>query len=260
MTGPPEGRPERDQGARVGGAGGEVGDEDAVERIGREYYDRTDYFEGEGRHLLDEGSRFQRYRIRKVLAIYDPGKEERVLDLGCGWGTFGFALAPRVREVVGVDFSEKSIAICRSRLEREPRPNLRFVRAEAQDTGLDAESFDLVIAADLLEHLYPDQTREVLAETRRLLKRGGRLSIWTPHRGHFLEVMKNRGILLRPDPTHVDYKSMGRLKEGLSKAGFSIEKAYYAESHLPGLRAVERTFLSTVPLLRRRIAVLARRS
>jgi hypothetical protein len=74
-----------------------------------------------------------------------------------------------------------------------------------------------------------------------------------------LEILKNRGILLKADPSHVDYKSMDAMKRLLSEAGFAIERAYYAESHVPGLRLVERLLHAVVPLLRRRIAVLGRK-
>jgi 2-polyprenyl-3-methyl-5-hydroxy-6-metoxy-1,4-benzoquinol methylase len=232
----------------------------AQSRIGKEYYDSSDYFEARGGdHLTDPTSRFHRYRIAKVLEIYDPAPEEQVVDLGCGWGTFGFALSDRVAEVVGVDFSEKSVAICEQRLTRTPRPNVRFHCADAGDTGLEAAAYDLVIAADLFEHLYPEDSGRVAREAFRLLKPGGHFSTWTPHRGHILEVMKNHDIVLKRDVSHVDYKSMDRMKTLLSEAGFEIERAYYAESHLPGFRQVEKLLQRFVPLLRRRIAVLGRK-
>lgn len=231
----------------------------ADERIDREYYDRSDYFEGDAAHLRDMESPFQRYRVRKVLEIYRPGPEERVVDLGCGWGTFGFALAPEVAEVVGVDFSERSIALCTERLSGTELDNLRFLQADAGDTGLEPASFDVALAADLFEHLYPEDSDRVAREAHRLLRRGGRFVIWTPHRGHVLEILKNNRIFLKPDPTHVDYKSMGRLREMLRDGGLVIEKAYYAESHLPGLRDVERALMSFAPIFRRRIAILARK-
>ena len=184
---------------------------------------------------------------------------ERVFDLGCGWGTFRFAPAPGVAEVVGVDFSEKSVAICERRLRAEPHPNLRFVRADAGDTGLEGGRWDLVIAADLFEHLYPDDSVRVAREAWRLLRPGGRFAVWTPHRGHLLEVLKNHNVLLKADPTHVDYKSMARLTQLLEGQGFRTEKAYYAESHLPVFSALERALLPWVPLLRRRIAVLGKK-
>lgn len=229
------------------------------ERIGREFYDRSDYFEGGTEHLQDLDSPFQKYRIKKVLQIYEPGPEERVLDMGCGWGTFCWALGPRVSEIVGVDFSQKSIELCEARLARTPIDGVSFLRADARNTGLEAESFDLVIGADLVEHLYPEDSEAMVAEAFRVLKKGGRLSLWTPHRGHFLEMLKARNILLRRDVSHVDYKSMERLKKMVTNEGFVVERAYYAESHVIGLRSIERAVQGWVPILRRRIAVLARK-
>ena len=229
------------------------------ERIGPEFYDRKYYFEGRTDHLLDIDSTFQRYRIEKVLQLYEPGPEERVLDLGCGWGTFCWALGQRVAEIVGVDFSQKSIDLCEERLASSVIEGVSLLCADAQDTGLEAESFDLVIGADLVEHLYPEDSEAVVAEAFRVLKKGGRLSLWTPHRGHFLEMLKARNILLQRDVSHVDYKSMDRLRTMVVGEGFVVEKAYYAESHLAGLRSIERALQGWVPILRRRIALLARK-
>lgn len=227
------------------------------ERIDADYYDRSEYFASG--HLTDPQSPFQRYRVEKVLSIYDPAPDERVLDLGCGWGTFEWTLGPRVAEVVGVDFSAKSVELCERQRTSGDFRNVRFVHADAGATGMAPESFDLVIAADLFEHLYPDDSERVACEAHRVLKTGGHFSIWTPHRGHLLEILKNRGVLLKADPTHVDYKSMERLQSLLAEAGFVLEKAYYAESHLPGLRTVERALMGALPLLRRRIALLGRK-
>lgn len=182
-----------------------------------------------------------------------------MLDLGCGWGTVSWALAARARSVVGLDFSQRAVEECSARLERSELRNLEFVVGDAADTGLDAGGFDLVVAADLFEHLYPDDSEAVAKEAFRVLRAGGRCAVWTPCRSHFLEVLKNNSILLKPDPSHVDYKSMARMRSLLTDAGFGIERAYYAESHLPGLRLIERAAQRVVPLLRRRIAVLGRK-
>jgi ubiquinone/menaquinone biosynthesis C-methylase UbiE len=226
-------------------------------RIDASYYD-SEYFDSAHRHL-DFGSPFQRYRVAKVLEIHEPGRGDRVLDLGCGWGTLEWELAPRVGEITGVDFSARSIELCRQRLGELGLPNVRFLQADAGDTGLPAASFDVVLAADLFEHLYPDDSHRVTAEAFRVLAPGGRFSIWTPHRGHVLEILKNNDIVLQRAESHVDYKSMARLRAMLEEAGFEVEKAYYAPGHLPGLRQAERLLQRFVPPLRRRIAVLARK-
>ena len=120
------------------------------EKIDAAYYDRSTYFDAGTEHLTDLQSTFQRYRVRKVLGIYDPAPEERVVDLECGWGTFEWVLAPRVTEIVGVDFSARSVEICERRRAALGLRNVRFLHADAGATGLPADGFDVVIAADLL--------------------------------------------------------------------------------------------------------------
>jgi cyclopropane fatty-acyl-phospholipid synthase-like methyltransferase len=225
--------------------------------IGKEYYDDSAYFDSQTSTFMDLDNPFQQYRISNVLRIYTPQKNERVLDLGCGWGTFVIMLAPLCKEVVGLDFSSKSIDLCNQFLEKEQKKNVKFVCADAADTGLEAGSFDLIISADLFEHVYPEDFERIIDECQRLLRPGGKLSIWTPHRGHILEILKNNDIILKRDIAHVDYKSMGGMIVSLKKKGFAIRKSYYAESHVPILRTIEKLLLRIIPIFRRRIVILA---
>ncbi len=231
---------------------------DRVRRVGRSYYDETAYFDAAA-HLQDFESRFQRYRVAKVTELYPGRPTDRVLDMGCGWGTISYALAPRVREVVGVDFSERAVSGCNARVPVHGVDNVVFQVGDARATGLKESSFEAVVAADLFEHLYPDDSEAVAAEAFRVLASRGVFAVWTPCRSHILEVLKNNNIILKRDVSHVDYKSMARMRGLLTGAGFQIERAYFAESHLPGLSALERIAQRWVPLLRRRIAVLGRK-
>ena len=225
--------------------------------IGKEYYNDSSYFDSPISTFMDLDGPFQKYRVANVLKIYTPKKDETVLDLGCGWGTFDFILAPLCKDITGLDFSSKSIELCNELLEKNPHQNIKFVCADAADTGLEAESFDLIISADLFEQIYPDDFERILDECKRILKPGGKLSIWTPHRGHILEIMKNNNVILKPDIAHVDYKTMDGMITSLKKRGFIIKKSYYAESHLPVLRVIEKLLLKIIPILRRRIVILA---
>jgi len=223
----------------------------------RHFYDTSDYYDRELEKFSDLDSPFQRYRISKILRLHTPKATDRVLDLGCGWGTFCFALAPLCREVVGIDYSSKAVELCREFQKRHEGSNVTFRCASIEDTGELSSSFDAVLCADLVEHLYPELFEALVREAYRVLERGGKLVIWTPHRGHLLEILKAHNLLLKQDPSHVDFKSMARIVSTLQAHRFVIEKAYYDESHLPGFRHLERVLGGFFPLFRRRIAVLA---
>ncbi len=220
----------------------------------RGHYDE-DYY----RPLLEgylKKDRFTLYRQRMVFEIYSPGKGERVLDLGCGVGTFTLELASRGVDVVGLDYADESIRICR-KLAEELKLKAEFQLADVADTKLESDSFDAVIAADLTEHLYPEVFKMFVKEARRLLRTGGKLIVWTPNPGHVFEFLKMRNIIFKRDEGHVGYKTLDELTHDLVREGFKIERAYHRHSHLPVWNWFERMTQWFLPFMRRRNAVLA---
>jgi ArsR family transcriptional regulator len=100
-------------------------------------------------------------------------------DLGCGTGVTTTALAPFVRQVIGVDGSDEMLDAARSRLVEASNVELRQGALEALpiDEGvLDAATLVLV-----LHHVPSPAT--ALAEAARVLRPGGRLLIvdMAPH-------------------------------------------------------------------------------
>src|SRR5258708_5574113 len=101
-----------------------------------------------------------------------PGS--RVLDLGCGRGGVMELLWRDVRRAVGVDADLASL--------REHRAGLPLVCANGEALPFAAESFDVVIALWVFEHLARPQV--VLQGLRRALAPGGRLLFLTPNANH----------------------------------------------------------------------------
>ncbi len=228
------------------------------ENIDVEFYNESGYFDNsrsDYKKLMS--SPLQLYRIKKLIELHRPSMEEKVLDMGSAWGTVAFAFAPLCKEIVGVDFSSKAVEISNKSLASSGLDNVTFVCAPAEDTGLESNYFDSIICADLLEHIYPKQSELVLEEAYRVLNKGGVFVLWTPHRGHIFEVMKNRNLILKRDVSHVDYKSMDWLLKHLEECGFRIKRSGYFKSHVPVFNFLEQVLQPFTPLMRRRIGIVA---
>ena len=100
-----------------------------------------------------------------------------VLEFGPGDCSFAATLAPRVRYVYGIDISDQ-------RAPGAPSPdNFALVVYDGYDTNaIAADSVDLVFSDQLIEHFHPEDTEQHLQLAHRLLKKGGRYVLRTPHR------------------------------------------------------------------------------
>ena len=96
-----------------------------------------------------------------------------VVELGCGTGYFGAWLKRAgARRVVGVDVTPAQLATAR-RMEEEFALGLEFVEANAEETGLPDESFDLAVS-EYGASIWCDPYKWI-PEAARLLRSGGRL-------------------------------------------------------------------------------------
>jgi SAM-dependent methyltransferase len=130
-----------------------------------------------GRHSEDYAAfrpGFPASFYRRVDAI-TPIRESRSLDLATGPGTIALELAALGSSVVGIDTSQEQIATAiRVAKERNLAHKAHFMVARAEDTGLDANSFDLATAGQCW-HWFDSGT--AMAEIRRVLRPGGVLVI-----------------------------------------------------------------------------------
>jgi arsenite methyltransferase len=144
--------------------------------------DRDCWADWVGRMRPDEDSDHPHWRWRdRILLAAEPISGERLLDVGCGEGLVAFGALDRgAREVVFADISENLLAFCRAAAsERGVLDRCRFVEARADDLGvLAGESVDVVTTRSVL--IYVSDKATAFAEFARVLRPGGRLSIFEP--------------------------------------------------------------------------------
>jgi len=203
-------------------------------------------------------TRFARTRMRNVLSLLPDPAGLVIVDLGCGMGTFTIEAARRGGRVVGIDAAPAALAAARRVAAGERVPGARFVRADAARLPIARGVADLVLAADLIEHLDDDTLARVLAEARNALRRPGLLVLYTPERAHLFERLRRTGILRDADPSHIGLRSAGELGRAVEHAGFEVVSVRFLPSHLPVWSFLEHAFSRWVPLLRRRIGLIAR--
>jgi ubiquinone/menaquinone biosynthesis C-methylase UbiE len=110
---------------------------------------------------------------KDILRFVAPSGDERALDSGTGSGALAFALAPHVREVVGVDIVPELLEQARKRAERFP--NVTFIEGDATKLPLDYASFDLTGTLRTLHHIARPEL--AMAELVRVTRPRGRVLV-----------------------------------------------------------------------------------
>ena len=109
----------------------------------------------------------------RVKRFVLPHGDERALDVGTGAGALALALAPLVREVVGIDRVPELLALARERAAE--LPSVSFVEGDATALPFEDFSFDLTGTVRTLHHVPHPEI--VIAEMVRVTRLGGRLLV-----------------------------------------------------------------------------------
>jgi SAM-dependent methyltransferase len=145
----------------------------------------------------------------------------RVLDIGCGAGSFLRLVADGGAEPHGIDASEALIALAREGL---PDADLRV--GEMEELPWDDDSFDLVTGFS--SFFFADDMVAALREARRVARRGAAvvIQVWGAHERCDLEAMKQIARPFLPPrppdaPADPDLAQPGLLRELTVQAGLT---------------------------------------
>jgi 2-polyprenyl-3-methyl-5-hydroxy-6-metoxy-1,4-benzoquinol methylase len=157
-------------------------------------------------------------RARLLGRVLPPGA--RVLDVGAGAGDLVAALGAKGHEAVGMEISERAVELAR---ERHPESRLLRHSAEELPWPVDRESFDAVVAFEVVEHLL--RPRRLLEGAQAALRPGGGLALTTPYHGRLKNlavtaVAFDRHFAVEGD--HVRFFSDRALRRLLEETGYEV--------------------------------------
>jgi len=202
------------------------------------YYDRV-FSRGRGIQRFWHSRRLE--LVRKNL----PPEATRVVDLGCGAGTFLGRFLPDSAGGVGVDFAGPQVQYARLHYAR---PGLEFREGDA--TRFESNRpFDAAVSVELIEHLPREQTRAFLATVRKLLVPGGTLVLVTPNYRSAWPLTE--WLISKCGPVdylaqHVNPFTRERLVRAVTEAGFHVTKCESFFVAAPFLAALSTRAAETV--------------
>jgi 2-polyprenyl-3-methyl-5-hydroxy-6-metoxy-1,4-benzoquinol methylase len=159
----------------------------------------------------------------EVLKFFPKGAK-RVLDVGCGAGSFGESVKVAQNcEVWGVEPDAESARVASSRLDRA------FAGFFGEEIGLPEGYFNCVCFNDVLEHMVDPAA--ALKYAKKLLTKDGRILASIPNIRHFPTVWRlavrgnwdytERGIL---DKTHLRFFTANSIVRFFETEGFVIDQ------------------------------------
>ena len=187
-------------------------------------------YEVESSHWYFAGKRAVLERLLKhVLGI---NKNHRLLDVGCGTGIV-LVMLEQFGEATGVDASDVALEFCKRR-------GLTHLHKSENETELpfSDQSFDVITAFDLLEHL--DQDLKLLMEMKRVCSPGGTILLTVPAHP-FLWSEHDTALHHKRRYTKKQFRSL------IKDAGLKCHRMTYINSFLFPVAIIYRSLRNLLP-------------
>lgn len=136
-------------------------------QAGREYKDRA-MFKNKQEH---------RHYTKELLPLIPADKSIKILDLGCGFGSFVSLLNEQgYTDVLGIDISAQQVKVAHE-LGINNVNQSDIMEHLAKHEG----EYDLITGIDIIEHFSKDELVNLLLQVNRSLKQGGMALFRTPN-------------------------------------------------------------------------------
>lgn len=182
--------------------------------------------------MVNAHDNYEVQNIQQEVSEHDPFTLERyeqffnffaegtlkVLDVGCNTGKGGSRLKQLSQSIslFGLDCVQK-------RLDALPECYFKRIYGLSTNIPIEDQFFDVIVAGEFLEHLYPIDVDKTLCEFQRILKIGGKLLLTTPNPNYLKNKISRMSVY---GTSHLTQHFPRVLRIRLLMHGFSGVKIY----------------------------------
>ena len=120
----------------------------------------------------------QQRRLDMIILAAGNRIQGRILENGCGVGMYVEHLSPFQGAVIGLEYDFERAAEAHA-------SSPHIFNAAGEDIPVPSATFDLILSHEVIEHVQDD--RLAIREMVRVLKPGGRITLFCPNRGYPFE-------------------------------------------------------------------------
>lgn len=213
---------------------------DPTAQYSSDYYDeRSDYYEDTGEPSKERQEALDSFGVGLDLLEKHQPSRGRLIDVGCGYGSFLLTAKERGWEACGVDISKHAASVA------SKKAGVEVKAGTLEEAGFADAEFDAVALNDSLEH-FADPNAQ-LRQVSRILKPDGALFLNTP----------NQDALLRVVADAMYRMSAGAIAYPVRKLYHEFHLFYYSEETLT--RLLKKHGLEIVELTRKPIPFIKAR-
>ncbi len=169
--------------------------------------------------LNEQSAELESANLKKsIFKFLGPGAllGKNVLEIGTGIGRFTQDLADLSASLTSIDLSHTMLE--RARQSMKTSPNVNFLKASASSLPFEDRSFDYIFEVTVLLHMPDEKFQEIIRESKRVLKPGGKLFLCGPLADSHTQIHQ-----------YVVHRTLGEYKEALFP--FKVEKTANAEDY-----------------------------
>ena len=124
------------------------------------------------RFSLSRSNYIEFHFMEKMMSEYIK-PDSKVIELGCGTGSYGMYFADQCFEYTGVDLSPENVSIFQKKIDSEQKKNITAVVGDATKlSDFNNGIFDIVMCLGPMYHLPQKERTKVFQECRRIARSG----------------------------------------------------------------------------------------